>query len=160
MITHDQLKELVHYDPETGVFYAKRTYKKWIAGRPVGTTRNTGYKQLCLFGKVYLAHRVAWFYVHGAWPTHGLDHINRDRGDNRIANLREATQAQNHQNRSGVRGFSRSAAKSERWVAQICVNKKTVNLGSFATQEEARAAYAAAKLMLHTFNPHATENLS
>ena len=153
MLTHSELLALVTYDPETGEFYARHNRGKWVAGSRIGTTRKTGYRQLCLYGQIYLAHRVAWLYVHGQWPVAGLDHVNRVRGDNRICNLREATQAQNHENRGGVRGYVRSAAKAERWVARITVSKVIHDLGSYATQAEARAAYLAAKKVLHTSNP-------
>lgn len=159
MVTHAQLLALVHYAPETGEFTARHNRGKWVAGQRVGTKRKTGYRQLALLGTIYLEHRLAWFYVYGRWPTLGLDHINRKRDDNRIANLREATQAQNHENRGGVRGYTRSAAKAERWVAKIVVNGKVKNLGAYATEAEAHAAYAAAKKVLHSFNPNPTENL-
>ena len=153
MITHQELLSLVTYNPETGRFYALENRGKWVAGEPVGTIRATGYRQLCVSGHIYLEHRLAWFYVHGVWPKAGIDHRNRQRGDNRIDNLREATQTQNHENRSGVVGYTRSAAKSTRWTAKIIVDGVRHYLGTYATEAEANAAYLAAKKVLHKFNP-------
>jgi hypothetical protein len=154
MITHTELLSLVSYDPTSGILRAKCNRRGWVEGEEIGTLRKTGYRQVCLLGRLYLAHRVAWFYVHGRWPVNGLDHKNRIRDDNRIDNLREATQSQNHENRGGVAGYTKSAAKrSTRWVARIIVAGVLHQLGSYATKEEARVAYLSAKKVLHKFNP-------
>jgi hypothetical protein len=106
----------------------------------------------------YRAHRLAWLYVHDVWPDDQIDHINGCRDDNRIANLREVTNAQNMQNlhrphsrnTSGYLGVH-FVRERNRWGAQIRDNGRKRNLGHFATAEEASAAYLAAKRELHPF---------
>ena len=107
-------------------------------------------------GRRYLAHRLAWFYVYGEWPRKGLDHINRDRLDNRIANLREADHAQNVQNRgpmsnnkSGFKGVFFNPRHTQPWQAQITARGQYFNLGRYATAEEAHEAYKEAAARLH-----------
>lgn len=90
---------LFSYEPDTGVILSKRTGKK------AGCLRPTGYTTLTINGGHFFAHRVAWFLYHGENPDGILDHINRDKTDNRIANLRCVTERENVLNRSGVRGI-------------------------------------------------------
>ena len=102
-----------------------------------------------------LAHRVAWVMTHGEWPKEMIDHINGDRSDNRLCNLRQATRSQNlinsklsSRNSSGFRGVSWCSAK-QKWDARIYSATKLRLLGRFKTKEEAIAAYAAAAAELH-----------
>lgn len=97
-----------------------------------------------------MAHRLAWLYIYGEWPIDQLDHINRNTSDNRIENLREATQSQNNANRSANKSKKYSPLKgvsfypdSKRWTASIRINNKNRHLGCFDTAEEAHAAYVA-----------------
>jgi hypothetical protein len=108
-------------------------------------------------GKRLYVHRVMWALVTGAWPVADIDHINGDRTDNRIANLREASRAQNLQNTlnrapgmSGIKGvtFDRQTGK---WRPQLKKNGKSINLGRFESCEQAQAAYIAAKRQHHEF---------
>ena len=92
-LTHALLLEQVHYDPETGVFTRRKT------GKACGRQSVDGYIYIVIKGCSYKAHRLAWFYVHGSWPIFVIDHINRDRADNRIVNLRDVPQSINAQNR-------------------------------------------------------------
>ena len=92
LITHDRLLSILSYDKESGKF---RRYK----GKPVASGANTEYVRIKVDGYDYYAHRLAWFYVYGEWPTM-IDHINRDKHDNRIVNLREATYSENSLNRA------------------------------------------------------------
>lgn len=155
MITHERLLELVHYDPETGAFTWKiRRRGRAFAGMRAGS-RMQGYWALRLDGVSYKAHRVAWFYVYGQWPKQELDHINRVRGDDRIANLREATRRQNivnarlsRANVSGYRGVSWHKVTGK-WIAQISDFGKKRHLGLFTTPQEAYAAYVAAAKAIH-----------
>ena len=87
-----------------------------------------------------MAHRLAWFYTYGKWPNHEVDHINGNRLDNRIANLREATRSQNEFAAKKGKGI-RWEPKRKKWLARIGVNWKQINLGRYATREEALAAY-------------------
>lgn len=127
------------------------------ANKPAGSFGPNGYRQMKLDGRTYIEHRVAWFFVHGRWPTEQLDHINGVRHDNRIANLRECNRYQNQQNNalkrtntSGVLGASFSKVTGK-WVAQIWANRKHYYLGNYDTKEEAGAVYLEAKARLHGF---------
>ena len=111
MITYERLKELLHYDPDSGIFV-------WNIGRPgasvgtvAGAIRHDGYVRIGVDNKRYLAHRLAWLYVHGYMPENSIDHINRNPLDNRICNLREVSHMCNMRNidtpknnTSGVKG--------------------------------------------------------
>jgi hypothetical protein len=106
-------------------------------------------------GKHYLAHRLAWLYVHGLWPAIEVDHWDRNRKNNRMGNLREATRSENMRNvgktvanKSGAKGVSWSQER-KKWVASIQHNKRTIALGRYETIEAAKAAYDAAALKLH-----------
>src|SRR4030095_14944144 len=109
-----------------------------------------GYIKLSVCNKRYYGHRLAWLYVFGQWPNDELDHINLVTSDNRIANLREATKAQNNSNCS-VRSHSKSGKKgvdfvqsTGKWRAKISKNRRRIHLGTFNSPEEAHAAYCAA----------------
>jgi len=161
-ITPQRLREVLDYNPETGVF-------TWLVNRKgngarigkLATAKNkSGYGVIAIDHVRYRAHRLAWLYVHGSWPSNFVDHINGDRADNRIVNLREATNAENLQNmrkarRDSSHGFLGVTRHSvnDSWVAQICAAGKRFHLGSFKTVEEARAAYLGAKKVLHDFAP-------
>jgi hypothetical protein len=177
-ITQEQLKSLVNYDPGTGVFtWLRRSWsdngsKRFngrFAGKSADKLRHDGYTRLrfTLNGALHehMAHRLAWLYIHGMFPKEEIDHINRNRADNRISNLREASSAENKRN-SPVRKTSKSGEKgvvhvgminqSKPWCAFIQVNKKQKNLGYFSTKQEASAAYKAATLKFHgEFSPYA-----
>lgn len=154
-----RLRDLVHYDPKTGVF-TLRVGVSHIrkAGCRIDVARHgersSGYKAVNLFGRRFLAHRMAWAIHFGEWPSHPVDHINGDRSDNRIANLRRATNATNAQNqrvhhtrsKTGVMGVH---VDKGRYRAQITVNRSTVHIGTFNTAEEAHAAYLEAKRKYH-----------
>jgi hypothetical protein len=153
-----KLHELLHYDTETGVFIWRQSRHGVAQGQIAGSIGRYGYWSITLDHKRYLAHRLAWLYVHGKWPADCIDHINRIRTDNRLINLREATRAQNRQNisldrrnKSGARGVSFDYA-NKKWRASISVNGKAKNLGRYPSIEDAAAAYAKAALVFHTHN--------
>lgn len=135
-----EAREFFTYDMMTGLLYWNVSRQPNIqAGDIAGTINGHGYNAVCLFGRVHLAHRLAWLLTHGQWPKGMIDHINGDPADNRIVNLREVTGAQNQANRgarkdnsTGLRGVRRQ--KSGKWSAQI-------QIGTFDTAEEARAAF-------------------
>ena len=144
MLTQDRLKELLAYDPETGVFQWKRTKGRMKAGQLAGATDTYGYHVIRVDGVLYKAHRLAWLHTHGNWPAKVVDHINRRPGDNRLCNLREATQSENMHNanrksESGVPGV-RWSSERNRWVAQIRVGYRNHVIGSFLSKDEAIAA--------------------
>lgn len=149
-ISPTELRKMLDYNPATG----RLTWHKSRARRPgrvAGFThKRLGYVVLKIEGKSCLAHRVAWAHFHGEWPSQDIDHANLNKADNRIDNLRLATKSQNsmnqrarHTNKSGLKGVTfKSSRKS--WVANIWLDKRQQHLGTFATAEEAHAAYAAA----------------
>lgn len=146
MLTVDRLRELLDYDPETGVFVWRVDKGRSKKGKAAGYIDRRGYRKITIDGAVYAAHRLAWFYVHGEWPGE-LDHINLNKVDNRIDNLREATRTQNYANRpalrisaSGVKGVSWHK-KTGKWVAQISASHRKYHLGLFETKGEAAKAY-------------------
>ena len=94
----ETLKEHLSYDPETGVFI--RLTKAPGRQRKQAGGMNRGYRDIKVCGKRYKAHRLAWFYYYGEWPKHTIDHINNNKDDNRIANLRDVTVYENQQNRA------------------------------------------------------------
>ena len=147
VLTAELLRQLLDYDPTTGVFTWKITRNSRLkVGDVAGSVRPNGYVNLGVAGKLYLAHRLAWMYVHGEWPAGEMDHINRVRNDNRIANLRIVTRSQNchnsfqhKRNLSGCTGVSFDL-KACKWHARIYRNGKTKNLGYFVHLADAIAA--------------------
>jgi len=156
-LTVERLREVLDYDPDTGVFRWKiRVAIKIRIGDVAGTPLCSGYWAIKIDGKSYRAHRLGWAHFYGTWPEHGVDHINRCKLDNRITNLRPATQAQNAQNIQGPKSNNKSGLlgvypKKNRWAACIGLNGESKHLGSFSTPEEAGAAYETAKRNLHLF---------
>lgn len=151
-LTAEYLRSILHYDRETGIFTWKvLTSSRIKLGDVAGSQNGQGYLQVKLQSRLYLAHRLAWLYMHGAWPKDQLDHVNRVRTDNRIANLREATNKQNHQNKSkhsnntsGHPGVCWNKQRSK-WVARIKHDYKDIHLGYFENLEDAIAARKAAE---------------
>lgn len=162
VLTAARLKELLRYCPDTGVFdWISNNGMRVCIGKPVGS-KSRGYLRIRVDGKKYFAHRLAWLYVHGEWPEHELDHVNRDRADNRIANLRPASDTQNQRNRgiqrnnsSGVTGVYWRPA-DRKWQAMIKINKKLISLGVFALKGDAVQARRAAEV--EHFGSFAPEN--
>jgi len=150
-VTQDRLKELVHYDPVSGVFTRiKDAGPNAKAGEVLGKSKPQGRSRVCIDGKFYLLHRLAFLYMTGAMPEDEVDHINRDPSDNRWENLRPATRAENchnigvpSHNTSGLKGASFDKARNL-WQAGIKVNGRRIALGRYETAEEAHAAYVKA----------------
>jgi len=143
MINQTQLKEIVNYDPLTGVFTR-------LNGAIAGTNDGQGYIQITINKIKYRAHRLAWLYMPGRWPTM-IDHINRNRSDNRWLNLREVTRRESNLNRkipksnkSGVKGVSWSK-QNNCWIATIKIDGKSYYLGCYDTIALAAAARHAAE---------------
>ena len=155
-ITKEILLEWLDYNHASGGFTWKQKPNRHIrVGTIAGVQTPNGYWRLFLKGKSMLAHRAAWLAVHGKWPTHETDHINGNRIDNRIANLREATSAENKQNvaRTNKSGFCGVAACGLGYRAKIRAAGTIHYLGFFKSPELASMAYLAAKRELHTFQP-------
>lgn len=159
--------DVLEYDADTGIFrwkHRRREYftsdstcAAWNArwpGRVAGSENGKGYVRIFVFGRRYLAHRLAWLMVHGEWPQEQIDHVNRIRSDNRIKNIRQATSQMNAQNKgvtsrskSGVRGVCWVRGK-RRWLANIMVDGKRHHLGYFESKDEAISERAQAELNL------------
>lgn len=157
-LTHDRLLEVLSYDPLTGVFRWRISLsRRNHIGDQAGTVAEDGYRVIQIDGWHYKASRLAWLYVHAQWPSDRIDHEDLDRDNNRIKNLREATESQNAanvgllaSNTSGFKGVSLgSLNRSKPWRAAIRKNQKRKFLGWFATAAEAGAAYQLAAEEAH-----------
>lgn len=156
-LSAERLRELLHYDPDTGVFTWRVDKKGGVrAGDVAGCVMKSGYVSIRVDGVLYLAHRLAWLYAKGVWPINKIDHRSRVRSENRLANLREASDVVNGQNttpRTEFPGTFLLAGGSRKlrrpWAARIMADHVRHELGYFATQEEAHEAYLAAKRRLH-----------
>lgn len=153
-LTHDRLLELLHYEPETGVFTRLSTVNiRSQRGMQAGSISTLGYRLLGIDYHRFYEHRVAWFYVHKEWPPHTIDHIDGDRANNRLSNLRLATLTDNNRNKP-VRSTSQTGFKGvkrvgRRFRAQIDVNGRSIHLGYFASPEDAHCAYCKAADEMH-----------
>lgn len=155
MLTADRVRELLHYEPDTGTFTWRKTSRRAVAGAVAGSDNGEGYLQISVDGRRYAAHRLAWLHVHGDWPETELDHIDGVRSHNALANLRLADRFLNNRNVHGARhnsktGLLGASPKGNRFVAQITANGVNHYLGRFKTAEEAHAAYIAAKRIHHS----------
>lgn len=160
-LTAEEARRHLSYDPHSGDFI-------WLVsgkGRPpTGSAAGCissalGYRLIGLHGRRYFAHRLAWLMAYGRWPKHQIDHINGDRADNRLANLREATHSENQQNRHTTRGNKTGFrgvfvhGPTGKFVAQCRHMKRRHHIGSFDTAAEAHAAYVA---YIRAINPLTT----
>jgi hypothetical protein len=144
----NQLFDFLNYDPETGVFIWKvNTARSGKIGNIAGNVNCRGYRSIWINGLQFYAHRLAWAMSHGEWPTLDVDHINQNKSDNRICNLRNASRSENMFNRgknknntSGVKGVS-FCKDTNTWVSRIMVNRKTIHVGRFADKHDALRAY-------------------
>jgi len=164
MITHARLREVLEYDSETGLF---RWLKQLAPRGKVGSVAGGAYN--CIDGKgsirkrwsiridgtLYLAHRLAWFYVNGEWPGPLLDHVDGNPLNNAFLNLRPASKSQNlyntrirRDNRSGVKGVHWDSARGK-WMAVIKADRRSIHLGRFDKLEDASAARAIAEEKYH-----------
>ena len=158
-IDSTRLKEILNYDPETGIFTWKERPARCIAIGDIAGCSKFRYTTICISYRNYGAHRLAWLYVHDEWPPEFVDHINGLTHDNRICNLRLADNSGNQQNQKKAQSNNKSGylgvdwhKKSKSWRASLVVNKKRTELCGFKTPEEASQAYLAAKRELHPFS--------
>jgi len=167
-LTQERLKELLHYDPETGVFTwkerplesfanviaGKRWNKRFANKKTVLSKSNRG-NIIWLLGKIYLSRRLAWMYIYGKFPENGIDNIDGNKYNDSICNLRESTRTDDihkcdnsRKNQKYMRGVSKINTKGKdgfQYCATITTNKKNIYLGGFLTEQEAHNAYVEAK---------------
>jgi hypothetical protein len=152
-LTAERLREVLEYDPLTGVFRWRVARGAPVGGRVgvvAGSKHPRGYRYVCIDGVSHKEHRLVWLYATGAFPALNIDHRDGNRSNNRLSNLREATTSQNNANarrnrtnKSGFKGVSWHKAAG-RWRAQITMNGRVVHLGHFKKPEEAHAVYVTA----------------
>lgn len=160
MITQEYIKSVLHYDSSTGIFTWTKNAIPKMRNKIAGTITKKGYINIDVMNKCQKAHRLAWLYVYGYIPKNQIDHINHNKSDNRIKNLREATPQQNQfnkkittRNTSGFKGVSFHNL-TKKWRAAININKKTKYLGEFNSPEEASFAYNSMAKKIHGVFAH------
>jgi hypothetical protein len=154
----EYIRERLAYDPNTGVLtwrYCEAMRREWntrYSGAVAGADSDQGYRSISIDDRPHRAHRLAWLIMHGEWPVDQLDHINGDRADNRISNLRDVGHTENcrnaatpRNNTSGVVGVRQRKATGK-WEAKIKVDYRTIHLGYFANLADAIAARLAAEI--------------
>ena len=159
-LTAERLRELLHYNPETGEFrWRVRASGRVKVGAVAGSLAGEDYWRIKIGGRKCFLHRLVWLYVHGVWPADQLDHINGVRSDNRLVNLREATSAENSQNHC-LRNDNKSRYpgvhwhnRDKKWRAMVGINGRSICVGYFDDPETASIARNDAKAKLHTFQP-------
>lgn len=150
-LTAERLREVLSYDPSTGVFRWRFARGNAAAGDVAGSPETKGYIRIAVDGRRYKAQVLAWLYVTGTMPAKQVDHHDGDHANNCWLNLREATNAQNcanqrrpRSNKTGFKGVS--LAPGGRFVAGIKVDYRRITIGTFDTAEQAASAYDAAAL--------------
>lgn len=147
ILTYERLFELLNYDPDSGLFIRKTGCRGHAAGAIAGCVDRRGYVFIGIDGKLFLAHRLAFLFMTKEWPLSLVDHVDRDKGNNRWVNLRSANKSQNNanskvqnNNTSGFKGVS-WCSTTHRWQAFISIDNKSKRLGRFSSAAEASAAY-------------------
>ena len=156
IVSFSRVVELLAYDPATGAFTWRIARARNLAGAAAGRVERDGYRRIGIDSKLYPAQRLAWLIAHGQPPNGEIDHIDGDRDNNALRNLRDVSMRINRQNQrkahidnqSGLLGVSWFAAR-KKWRAQISVEGKLRFLGSFDDPADAHAAYLAAKRNMH-----------
>ena len=154
------IKKYLRYDAETGKIFWKLNKDSAKAGNEAGWGGIEHYHRLEINGKRYYAHRIAWLLTYGSWPEYHIDHINGNKKDNRLTNLRDVSITENARNKkiyknntSGTIGVCFDKSK-QGYVANITINGKYKNLGLFKNKEEAIAARAAANIKYNFHENH------
>jgi hypothetical protein len=143
-IKHERLLELLSYNPDTGIFTWKVDRKRLAKANSIaGSVNGSGYRQISVDGKLYLAHRLAWFYCFQEWPEHIIDHINGIKDDNRLDNLQDISQNKNVRKANkklSTSGYRNVRKVYNRYQAAIKIAGKTIHIGMYDTGEEASIA--------------------
>ena len=154
-LTQKYVKADVYYNSESGLFYRKKIIKK-IGGpskKPLGTKTKGGYLICCVSGKLYYLHRLAWLYIHGYFPENDIDHIDRDRTNNKISNLREVSRQCNLRNGNQIKGTSKIKGvnwvnREQKWNARLSLNNHHKSLGNYENFDDAVCARLAGEQCL------------
>lgn len=154
-----EMIRLIGFNPITGdMWWKEKPNRNIVIGRKIGRPNSWGHFSFGFRGHTWMVHRVAWFLTYGDWPKNQIDHINGDKSDNRITNLRDVPQSINMQNlqgahknnESGFLGVSpRGEGRTKQWRACIKIKGKSITIGTFKTKEEAHAAYLGMKRKIH-----------
>jgi hypothetical protein len=155
-LTAARLRELLSYDSDAGLFtrLVSGRGRGSVAGNIAGCKNTHGYIRIGIAGRIYMAHRLAWFYTHGVWPAGDIDHINGEKSDNRLSNLRDVSTSVNMQNQRAAQprnasGFLGVTRHGSRFEASIKINGVNRYLGSYGSPQEAHAAYLQEKRRIH-----------
>ncbi|MDX0897467.1 HNH endonuclease [Sinorhizobium medicae] len=145
MLSQERLKELLDYDPSTGIFQWKVDRGGMRAGDVAGLLHTNGYIRISVDSRRYYAHRLAFLFMEGEFPPEQVDHIDLSRTNNAWSNLRRASVSENMHNREirshSTIGFKGVSKNKVGYMARIRVDKRVIYLGNFKTREEASEAY-------------------
>lgn len=157
ILSAQRLRELLNYDPHTGIFTNRISRKTAKAGLQSGCEHHDGYRQIRIDGRFYGSHRLAWLYMHSTMPMHDIDHIDGNRSNNSIGNLRDVSRSINLQNQRACRSDNKSGflgvswnEETQLWYSRIQLKGLQKCLGYFKTPEDAHQAYLNAKRVLHS----------
>jgi hypothetical protein len=156
MITADHLREVLQYNPETGVFvWLKHHRRPDVVGKRAGSSTSNGYWAIAVGGEKRLAHRLAWLYMTGSFPCHHIDHKDGNGQNNRFDNLREVTRFGNLQNmrratKANKVGLLGVCAHQGKWLMQIMINGERIRESGFDTPDEAHQRYLQLKRLVHS----------
>jgi hypothetical protein len=153
----NKISALLRYDAGSGKFFWLHSRGRAKAGKESGMEWSTGYIKVTIFGKHHLAHRLAWLFCHGEFPSFDIDHINGIKTDNRIENLRPALRFENQQNQraskksqTGIRGVYPTSTPNK-WDVRIKHLKKYIHIGRYGSIDEAVNARLAAEKKYHPY---------
>lgn len=154
-ISAEELRQLVHYDPDTGIFtWLQSKFQPYRIGKRAGSKMSNGYRRIFIGEKAVTEHRLAWLYMTGKWPQNHIDHINGDRTDNRFCNLRDVSRSTNlhniaRANKNASSKYRGVSPANGTWTMQILVNGKRIRVPGFSTEEDAARCYLAVKSLIN-----------
>lgn len=156
ILTQKYVQSIFDYDPEVGILKWKKPPLSYIQiGEEAGSNTGDGYRRVSIKNRRYKTHRIIWLYTYGYMPEHNIDHINRNKLDNRLSNLREVSQVCNMRNvvryktnKSGVKGVC-FCKTTNKWMSYIGIKKKDYYLGSYSDFDDAVCARLAAEQCLN-----------
>ena len=155
MITVDHVRSILKYDPETG-FFTWITHKRRpdLIGKRAGSPTNMGYWAIAIKNQKFLAHRLAWLYMTGSWPSQHIDHKDGNKQNNAFSNLREVSRFENLQNmrkptKANKSGYLGVSAHQGKWRVQLMAQGKRFRISGIDTPEEAHQKYLELKRLHH-----------